>query len=329
MDFSLFKDGNFGWAGATVEENEFDKALTRPDFNIFSQDDFISEVSSIKSEAFDSDVEAYLFNLMEIDEGWCFYTATDLLLGDNASPPGPQNMGNCVAASAVLTQEDEQCNNIVLKGEPEKFFPIWTPPTYGFGRVFVGNNSIRGDGSVGLWQIEACMKYGNVPYDSKSVWPNEPRIGSRNANRTLGSSKSKLQKFVDEANPYKIERTAKITNFEKAKDIVCKTRCPFTVASNLWFRSAGYDRKYGLHLYKIGGRAAHQTYCRAIVKIKGSWFVYQGNQWGEDYHGDPGKGPKGGFWVPASEYDRFLRSSYAYAYDGFTGRPAIDFKLFN
>jgi hypothetical protein len=59
---------------------------------------------------------------------------------------------------------------------------------------------------------------------------------------------------------------------------------------------------------------------RARVKIKGNWFYYIGNQWGRDFHGAPGKGPRGGFWIPAELMDRWLPRAVVYSRGKFAGQ---------
>jgi hypothetical protein len=314
INFNLFSNGNFGWTGMTEEL----RARNALDSDVITSIDQVADAYT----AMPSQLTELMKRYFNFDEGWAFWTAMQIVNGSQV-PPGPQNIGNCVAYAAHLVLCDLMAQEIFILGQFEKFFLPFIPWLYGAGRVYEGNNRIRGDGSNGVWQIRAVMNHGVLPSDLPGLPPGGPQCSS-SVGRQWGSSKSVLDRWKEHASPFKIGKTAEINSFEDAKRCVVDLQCPFTQASSLWFKKSHYDSKYGITIYKLGGRAAHQTYCRGIFKIKGEWFAYIGNQWGANYHADPGRGfPRGGFIVTADTYDRFIKNSACYMYQDLEGRKAV------
>lgn len=322
IDFSIFKNDNFGWGGLYKEEKAFEESVKAgfiTNFDIFIK----------RSDPIVSSLKDRIKQLFNFDEGWAFWWAEKILLGSRI-PHGPQNMGNCVGYSAALALCYLMLQEIVIQGQNEIYCHPFIPWLYGAGRVYQGNGGGWGDGSNGVWQVNACLKNGVLFADLPGLPSGGPQCSS-SVGRKWGSSRSTLDKWKDKAEPHKIKAATRCRDAEDVKKVVTELQYPVTHATSTWFRKAGYDSKYGLTLWKVGGRAAHQTFTEAIFKIKGQWFAYIGNQWGNNYHGTVGRGfPQGGFVTPIEEYDRFIKSSACYAYQDFGGRTQQkpDFNLF-
>jgi hypothetical protein len=311
INFNIFKDNNFGWLGLYEEEKAFEESVRQ---NLITEFNAFIASSDPIAEALKKRIQ----NMFQFDKGWAFWYAEQLYLKYRI-PHGPQNIGNCVAYSAFLVLCYLMIQENFVLGQTQEFFYPFIPYLYGAGRVYEGGNRIRGDGSNGVWQINACMKHGVLPMDLDGL-PSGPQ-GTSQVGRQWGSNRKILDYWRPKALPYKIRATTRCNNANDVMKVVVDYQYPVTHASRMWFRRAGYDAKYGLNLYRLGGSAAHQTFTEAIFEIKGQWFAYIGNQWGNNYHGNPGRGfPPGGFVVTIEEYDRFIKSSACYAYQDFGGR---------
>lgn len=322
IDFSLFRNSNFGWAGLYKEERAFEESVRRgliTDFDVF-----IKQSVPIKSL-----LAERIKRLFNFDDGWAFWWAEKLLLKYRIAH-GPQNIGNCVGYSAALCLCYLMLQEIVIQGQNEEFFHPFVPWLYGAGRVYQGNGGGWGDGSNGIWQVNACLENGVLPADLAGLPPGGPQCSS-SIGRRWGSSRSTLDAWKDKAAPYKIRSATRCKDAEDVKKVITEFHYPVTHATNSWFHKSGYDSKYDLTLWRIGGRASHQTFTEGMFKIKGQWFAYVGNQWGNNYHGAPGRNfPLGGFVTPIEDYDRFIKSSACYAYQDFSGRTEQlnDFSIF-
>jgi hypothetical protein len=321
IDFNIFDNDNFGWAGLYQEEKAFELAVKQG--YVMEFNNFLATSNPI-SDA----IKKRIQQMFQFDKGWAFWYAEQIYLKFRI-PHGPQNMGNCVAYSAFLVLCYLMLQEILVIGDNEEFYYPFIPYLYGAGRVYEGGNRLGGDGSNGIWQINACMKHGVLPSDLSGIPDGAPQCSS-SIGRTWGRSKSTLDQWRPKALPYKIRATTRCTSAEDVKKMIVDYQYPVTHASSAWFRRSGYDSKYELTLWTLGGRAAHQTFTEACFEIKGQWFFYIGNQWGNNYHGNPGRGfPLGGFVVPFETYDRFIKTSACYAYQDFGGRERQkpDFKI--
>jgi hypothetical protein len=62
----------------------------------------------------------------------------------------PQEIGDCVSFGAKNAIEYLMCCERLLKGDAEKFRPVFAPYLYRTGRIYVGGGQLgNGDGSLG------------------------------------------------------------------------------------------------------------------------------------------------------------------------------------
>jgi hypothetical protein len=256
------------------------------------------------------------------DDGWEFWTAVEALFPRRIQP-GPQDVGNCVGYSCVLSAIDGMCEEVYWGDEPEApFIPlVWF--SYGAGRVYIGNNRLgRSHGSTGAWQIAADVQYGFLPHDTSglSVKASERCEPPARDYQAWSWTQAILDEWAPKAAPYRLGTSSRLSSADEVLEVVTESKRPLTIASNQGFRKQGYDQRYGITLWTFGGSWSHMMHIRAVVQIKGNWFVYVGNQWGVDYHGDPGKGPRGGFWIPMELMARWAPRAVIYARGKFAGR---------
>lgn len=320
----------FGWLGLDSELRARD-ALLQEQQQQRLEDQLLVGVQAFKqlikdpSRAIQARVDL-LQSEFRFDKGWAFWGAVARCNGGKQLPPGPQPNGNCVGASSTLATVDLIAEEIFVCGEAEQFFIPYCPFSYGAGRIYVGGSGGYGDGSNGSWQAKANRDYGYLPLDTPGLGVDlsDPLawIGTRSANKEFGARRSVLDKWLPEAKPFHLKRFTIIESGDQLWDLVVDYRRPVTIASNQGFTPAGYDSKYGLELYRMGGRWAHQMHIRSVFEIKGQQFVYVGNQWGTNAHRNPGRGfPLGGFVITMETFDRWVRSAYVAAYELMVGRP--------
>jgi hypothetical protein len=313
--------GQTGWLGLYREEKAYE-----------------SVVAHQKPEApvFETGVEAY-FNPMDLliadrpkdhllaqgfEDGWEFWTGRKAYFPRPLNPN--QDVGNCVGYSGVLSIIDGMCEECYWLSDKKwvPFLPlVWW--SYGAGRVYEGNNRLgRGHGSLGAWQIAVDVERGCLPHNlpGLTVKPSERCEPSSAEYEPWSWTRAILDQWAPKAYPYRIGAGRRITSADELLEEVTENYRPCTFASNQWYRKKGYDSRYGITIWEPGGTAAHQTHVRGILKIRGTWFIYIGNQWGLNYHGDPGKGPRGGFWVPFDYMPRIIPRSVLYSRGKFAGR---------
>lgn len=309
---------HFGWAGAYQEEKAYDY--------IRMHGDVFVDVGDLADDRalFSKNQVAKLVEQMPFDYGFAFWPCVDACFGAQL-PCGPQDCGNCVAYSDVLTMIDRLCFESYVLGEsdvPETFYVPWN---YGTSRVYVGGGRLRGDGSTGAWAAQAAKTYGYLPTSTPGlrIKPNEPLEPDAATTRRFGSSRAELDKWKDYAAPYKIENAARVTSADQAKVCMVEKFLPMTIASNQGFVRRGFDSKYGITLWRPGGSWAHQMSVTGIFMIKGSWFVKIRNQWGLNYHGKVGDGfPRGGFVITFEDFARWVPRASVYVRGGMQGRTA-------
>lgn len=310
-----------GWLGIYEEETAFDKLFNFGD-SFVSYEDFKAGIEPPEQAVIDACKRA-----MPFDDGWGFWFAVEKCFGAQIAP-GPQDIGDCVGYSAALSAIDLQCHESYVKGDPENAFTIFCPFNYGCGRVYIGGGRLgNGDGSLGSWEIDGNVRFGFLPSDLpgipgiKDSEPCEPDAATA---RLFGRSRAVLDEWKHLAAPHKIDHGVRIETAEQAKESVTELFRPLTIASNWGFRKKGFDSKYGVTIWSRSGSWAHQMHIRGIFSIKGTWFVYVGNQWGTNYHGTVGDGyPLGGFIITFDEFARWIKDAAVYARGGFQGRSSV------
>jgi hypothetical protein len=237
-----------------------------------------------------------------------------------------QQVGDCVSWGAKHALEYLQCCQIAM-GNLAEFKLLFSPYLYGCGRVFIGGNRMRGDGSVGVWQAQACMKYGAIPLDG----PNVPEYSGRVA-RQFGSSEQLLNQFVPMGQEHLLKTTAKIRTWDELVQSICNLH-PVTIASNVGFdmqpRSDGFNH-YSTHW-------GHQM-CIIGVDDEGGTVEPHAcilNSWGDifghitDFRDPNLKWPVGTIRARKKDIEAILSEDDSWAYSFFTDFPGqalpIDF----
>lgn len=312
-----------GWIGHREEDRAYHaiRAAQSPDRQIFVDFNPIQGVDPLRMGW--NAVTGNHLQAQGFEEGWEFWTATQTLFPPAGPSPGPQDVGDCVGYSDCLSMVDGLAHEVYWLDEVERaFLPlVWF--SYGAGRVYVGNNQLgRRHGSTEAWQIAADVEYGFLPHNVSglTVKPSERLEPPAGEYEAWSWSRPILDRWKDRAAPFRLGTHSKIESMDDLVASVIRQHRPFTIASMQGFQSAGFDRRYGIALWKFGGTWAHQMYGRALVRIKENWFFYVGNQWGRNYHGDPGRGPRGGFWIPIELMERWLPRAAVYSRGRFAGR---------
>ena len=215
---------------------------------------------------------------------------------------------------------------------------IATEPIYALSRVEVGGGRIRGDGSIGAWAAEACLKYGNLlrrkygSYDLSQY--------SEDLSRRWGRS----------GLPDDLEPTAKlhvvgsavlVTNFAEAWKLLGAGH-PIPVCSGVGFDSPlveGFCEPRGSWSHCMYGRGrviARRGTSRALTKavpVQNSWGDYLRNR-GEAYYVDRDGNrqplPQGCFLADEEAFSAILRARDSFAVAdprGFTPAKSLDWLI--
>lgn len=240
-----------------------------------------------------------------------------------------QEIGDCVSFGAKNAIEYLMCVEILLKGDPEGWRPIFPPYLYGSGRVYVGNGQMDGeDGSTGSWMAAAVAKYGVLAADEKDV----PRYSGSVAKK-WGDSPGPPREFQDIAKVHPIKSAAKINSWDDLVQAICNGY-PCTVASDQGFSmSPGSD---GYH--NPEGNWGHQMCIIGVDDESSDPFAIILNSWGDvmgslkDFKtGD--KLPVGTIRARKRVIEGMIEQGETFAYSNFDGFPGqakeIDDKLFD
>jgi hypothetical protein len=234
----------------------------------------------------------------------------------------PQQIGDCVSFGAKNAVEYLTCCEILLKGEREKFRPVFPPYFYGTGRLYVGGGQMGNeDGSSGTWMAEAVMKYGTLFADESNV----PSYSGSVA-KTWGGprGKSSLDQFKETAGKFPVKSAAKINSWAELVAAIVNGY-PCTVASNQGFQmEAGSD---GFH--QASGSWSHQMCFIGVDDEYSTPYALILNNWG-DVHGrlksfDGNEDlPVGVLRIKKSVAERMINAGETFAYSNFDGFPAQD-----
>lgn len=238
----------------------------------------------------------------------------------------PQEIGDCVSFGAKNATEYLQCCEILMKGDREKFRPVFPPYLYGTGRVFIGRGQLDGeDGSLGSWMADAVIKYGVLASDESNVPQYEGRVAKK-----WGDTPGPPDEFVNIGKTHPIKSAARINNWEELVTAICNGY-PCTVASNQGFEmEAGND---GFH--DASGQWGHQMCIVGVDDEYSQPYAIIVNSWG-DAHGrlkdfnTNEELPIGVLRAKKNIIQRMINSGEVFAYSNFLGFPtqAIDKELF-
>lgn len=289
-------------ADLPIQEQSFvDFGVFGDAINKFAEENFRAKIAKLASQ-------------FEFDEGWIFSTLTEMMNGGEDPLAFNQPIGWCVAHACAVAILDTQAFEIYLQGDLEQFKLPSIHWLYGAGRILIGGNRIRGDGSSGTWQVEAAKRFGVLASDAAGL----PDITDGRAGRLFGSSRAALSPFIDIAANNKIRASTVIQSFEQLKEAVLNKKSGITIASSWGFNSIQYDSKYDLNIARPRGTWRHQMSIRGVFKVAGQWFVLVGNQWGKRYKSTR-KLPSTGFVVTAETFDKWVRQAFCVAYQSFDG----------
>lgn len=287
---------HFGWEGPKLETPAFEAFATQADKPI------------IDTRMIDWDNVA---NVMQTDSNpvgkrFAFWDNVVKLTGKHL-PNTNQLLGDCVAASTEMMLEYMLADQIVREGRLELYRPIFRPFLYGAGRVLIGKNRIRGDGSLASWQMEAVHKIGILAEDEPGLPTYSTSVG-----REWGSSASVLNKWVDKAAPQKIEKYVDIKSFDDAARCAIIGKMGIVIASMQGFNmELRHDSSAGCSWFLPGGSWAHQMHIPAVDYNTANPRLFVGNQWGYNAHKGQLDGPSGGGWVRAEFFDKWVKQSGA------------------
>lgn len=238
----------------------------------------------------------------------------------------PQEIGDCVSFGAKNATEYLMCCERLLKGDLEKFRPVFPPYFYGTGRIYIGGGQLGNeDGSLGSWMADAVIRFGVLCADEPGV----PQYSGTVAKAWGGSRTGRqyLDKWKPIAEIHPIKSAAKINNWNELVSAICNGY-PCTVASNQGFNmEASSD---GFH--HPNGNWGHQM---CFIGVDGDYkdpYAIILNNWG-DVHGrlkDFNTGdnlPIGVLRVRKNVAESMIYAGETFAYSNFQGFEDQEEKL--
>jgi hypothetical protein len=235
----------------------------------------------------------------------------------------PQPVGNCVGASTKREIEYLQCMQIAM-GNLAEFHYIFDPYHYGAGRVYIGHQRDHQDGSLGLWQSQALVKYGVIALDT----PGLPEYNAQSVRSWGANDGGVLDSHRDLGQQHLVQKAAKVSSWEDCVNAVANGY-PVEVCSNQGFEMlAGSD---GFHHPK--GSWPHSMSI-IFVDDEGEGIPSHGgilNNWGSsssvhgiitDFRDKSLQWPGGMLRVRAEVIDKMLKQDDSYTYSSLQDFPA-------
>jgi hypothetical protein len=230
--------------------------------------------------------------------------------GGKDKPNIAQEIGDCVSWGCRNAVDTLACIEIFLKGDNEEYHGSFPPYFYGCGRVFVGHQHDRQDGSVGLWQAQAVREYGALRIDFSGC----PQYSGRVASDWGYDGPTK--QFVDEAKQHLIGATAQIQSYEEARDAICNGYC-VTVASNIGYEGTGMKGRveHGKCFERRSGSWGHQMCADGVDDDPAFPCIHIQNSWGENtWPNQPDGAPIGGFWISPEDFNTMARQGDTFVF---------------
>lgn len=224
----------------------------------------------------------------------------------------PQEIGDCVSWGARNAVEYLQCCEILLKGDRERYRPVFAPYYYGTGRVYVGGGRLgSSDGSLGSWMAEAVQKYGTLWSDEEGV----PAYSGRVA-KSFGdpNPRNDLDLFKEKATPYVIQGVALIRTWDEYVAAIANGYT-VTIASNVGYDMEpgpdGFHRQRGNWAHQMAGVGADDNDRDPYALIRNSWGDVHGHlkdfETGEDL-------PEGYLRVRRKDFEKHLRANETFVF---------------
>lgn len=234
-----------------------------------------------------------------------------------------QEIGDCVSFGAAKAVTIAEALNVVAgrgawKGE------VATEPIYGFSRVEIGKRRLgRGDGSVGLWAIEALHRLGTMfrqQYDGVDL---TNYSGSRAKQWGWEGVPDELEPVADD---YLVVEFAQLSGWEDYRDAIWNG-WPAFICSD-WLPGTrdgdGFARRDGSGGHCEAGVGMDDTGSRPGALIDGSWGAFSGPKGRFDI-------PDSAYWCDASTIDsrikRYNDSFCIKTYQGPPSEPTTDWVM--
>lgn len=252
------------------------------------------------------------------------YEVPRKLFGHDLDNSVAQQIGDCVSWGAKHATEYLSSCDILMRGDREKYRPVFSPYYYGTGRCFIGGQHDYQDGSTGSWMAAAVMKYGTLFSDESGV----PQYAGKVAKEW--GAKGPPDNFVEVAKHYLVKSAAQINGWE---DFVAAITNGYPVPTA---SSIGYNMEAssdGFHRQTTTWN--HQMCFIGVDDRENDPYAILLNSWA-DAHGhlkdfDTGEAlPIGVLRVRKADVLKHIRQGETYAYSQFDGFPEqdIDEKLF-
>ena len=241
-----------------------------------------------------------------------------------------QRTGSCVGNGGGQATRYLQAVEIYRDGEAEEYrLPFWLLP-YGKSRQYAGMRG-RGEGSFGSAFAKAAMDDGFL--DAKQAGLPQPEVDNDEEGLSWGANAEYA--WSDGAaidtryltRQHLIKSAAPINNGDQAWEAISNWY-PMTIASD-WGGQMRPEVVDGVLLNRRVTRWMHQ------MSVIGRWrhptlgkLFYILNSWGTRTHGIcPSGAPPGGFWVKFADIDAITRQKDSFAFSGYQGFPAQEFKV--
>lgn len=235
----------------------------------------------------------------------------------------PQEVGDCVSFGGKNAISYMQFAPM-LAGDRLIWKEAFPPYLWGCGRIFIGKNQLgRQDGSVGIWQGQACMQFGMTALDAKL--PNGASLPqySGAVARQWGNMPGPSQDWVNIGKEHLVKAIAPVKTWDDYCQAIANGY-PVTLASNV-----GFDMKVrsdGFHHYST--HWGHQLCGIGFDNDPSDPYGTILNSWGPDVHGvikDFKTGetwPGGTLRVRRKDFEAIFAEGDSWAYSMFDGFPA-------
>lgn len=284
-----------GWAGPELELPAFEAYASQSHNPVLNMDMINWDEAAKYFGTGDSDPKG---------KRHAFWDSVIKLTGKHL-PNTNQLLGDCVGAGTEMELEYMLADQIVREGRLELYRPIFRPFLYGAGRVLIGKNRIRGDGSIMSWQMEAIQKIGILAEDEPGIPTYSTAVG-----REWGSSAAILNKWVPLAKDQRIEKYVDVRDFDDLAKCVIIAKMGVVIASSQGFEmQLRHDSAAGCSWYIPSGVWQHLQHIPAVDYNLANPRCYVGNQWGYNAHPGQLDGPNGGGWLRPEQFDRWIKKS--------------------